>query len=84
MFEDEAQFGVCPEVGSQTIREYVYVFAAASPLDGHHDSLVMPCANTEAMTIFGEEVGRGHADEHIIMFMDQAGIGRRPCEYLGI
>jgi transposase len=86
MFQDEARFGrisdpkrcwakkgVRPEVGSQIVREYVYVFGAVSPQDGCHDSLVLPLANTEAMSIFLEEVGRRHADEHILMFMDQAG-----------
>jgi len=86
MFQDEARFGrisnpgkcwavrgVRPEIGVQAVREYVYIFAAVSPLDGCHDSLVMPFANTEAMSIFLEEVGKRHADEHIIMFLDQAG-----------
>jgi len=65
--------GIRPEVKVQTIREYVYVFGAISPQDGCHDSLILPCANTEAMSIFLEEVSHRHADERIIMFMDQAG-----------
>jgi transposase len=86
MFQDEARFGrisdpgncwapksIRPEVGMQMIREYVYVFGAVSPIDGHLDSLVLPYANTEAMSIFLEEVSRRHIDEHILMFMDQAG-----------
>jgi transposase len=86
MFQDEARFGrisnlkkcwskrgVRPEVPAQQIREYVYVFGAVSPEDGCHDSLVMPYADTEAMSIFLEEVSRRHKDEHILMFMDQAG-----------
>jgi transposase len=85
MFQDEARFGrICdpsacwapkgirPEVGAQMIREYIYVFGAVSPQDGHHDSLVLPCANADATSIFLEEVSRRHADEHILMFMDQA------------
>jgi transposase len=85
MFQDEARFGrisdlkrcwaqrgVRPEVGAQVIREYVYVFGAVSPQDGCHDSLVLPFANTEAMSIFLDEVARRHRDEHILMFMDQA------------
>ena len=86
MFQDEARFGrisdpkrcwamkgVRPEVKAQTVREYVYVFGAISPKDGIHDSLILPYANTEAMSIFLKEVSRRHADERIIMFMDRAG-----------
>jgi transposase len=85
MFQDEARFGrisdpgrcwapkgIRPEVGSQIIREYVYVFGAVSPSDGHHDSLILPSANTDAMSVFLEEVARRHAGEKILMFMDQA------------
>ena len=85
MFQDEARLGrvsrprscwapaPCrPKVGSQIIREYVYIFGAVSPSDGHHDSLILPFSNTETMNIFLEEVSRRHPDEHILMFMDQA------------
>ncbi|GHV40047.1 hypothetical protein FACS1894187_20580 [Synergistales bacterium] len=35
--------------------------------------MVLPYANTDTMSIFLEEVGHRHPDEHILMFMDQAG-----------
>jgi transposase len=86
MFQDEARVGrisdpkacwakapVRPVVGAQLVREYAYVFGAVSPQDGQHDSLVLPLANTWAMSLFLEEVGHRHADEYILMFMDQAG-----------
>ncbi|MDR1396438.1 MAG: transposase [Desulfarculales bacterium] len=86
MFQDEARFGrisdpkACwamrpmrPIVAAQMVREYVYVFGAVCPQDGHHDSLVLPLANTEAMSVFLKEVGQRHPDEYIVMFMDQAG-----------
>jgi hypothetical protein len=86
MFEDEARFGrmnspkacwapkpVRPVVAKQTVREYVYVFGAVSPKDGKHDSLVMPYADTEAMSYFLGEISRRYPNEHILMFMDQAG-----------
>ena len=86
MFQDEARFGrisdpkrcwamegIRPEIKAQTIREYVYIFGAISPKDGCHDSLILPYANTEAMSIFLEEVSSRHSEEQIIMFMDQAG-----------
>jgi len=62
-----------PRVARHVVREYVYVFGAVSPCDGRHDSLVLPWANTEAMSLFLEEVGRRYPDEYILMFMDQAG-----------
>ena len=86
MFQDEARVGrisvpgpcwarapVRPTVGAQIIREYAYVFGAVSPQDGQHDSLVLPSANTEAMSIFLEEIRHRHPGEYILMFMDQAG-----------
>ena len=86
MFQDEARFGrisdpkacwarkpVRPTVGAQLVREYVYVFGAVSPEDGQHDSLVLPVANTEAMSVFLEELSRRHPDEDLLIFMDQAG-----------
>ena len=86
MFQDEARFGrisdprACwapggcrPEIGVQLVREYIYIFGAVSPLDGCHDSLVLPRADTEAMSVFLAEVSRRHENEHVVMFMDQAG-----------
>jgi transposase len=86
MFQDEARFGrvsrprACwaprpmrPEVSGQMVREYVYVFGAVSPNDGRHDSLVLPYADTEAMSRFLKEVAKRHPRDHMLMFMDQAG-----------
>jgi hypothetical protein len=65
MFQDEGRFGrisdprrcwapagVRPEVEVQIVREYEYAFAAVSPHDGVLDTLVLPAANTEAMSVF--------------------------------
>jgi transposase len=86
MFQDEAKFGritaprACwapegerPRAPSQMVREYVYVFGAVSPADGRHESLVLPYADTEAMTIFLREVAKRRPRDYILMFMDQAG-----------
>jgi len=86
MFQDEARFGrisdpkACwspggfrPSIGAQMIREYIYIYGAVSPQDGKHNSLVLPRANTETMSIFLSEVSRRHQNEHIVMFTDQAG-----------
>ena len=61
-----------PKVASQIVREYVYVFGAVSPGDGKHGSLVLPWADTEAMSLFLREISRRYPREHILMFMDQA------------
>jgi transposase len=60
-------------LGAQRVREYAYVFGAVCPTDGQHESLILPWANTEGMSLFLEEVGRRHPDEHLLMFLDQAG-----------
>lgn len=86
MFEDEARFGrisdprrcwapagVRPEVHIQVVREYEYAFAAVSPHDGSLDTLVLPAANTETMSVFLAEVSQRHADEFILMVLDGAG-----------
>lgn len=85
MFEDEGRFGringpkrcwaprgVRPEVACQLIREYTHVFAAVSPKDGTLDSLILPEANTVAMSVFLKEVSSRHAEEFILMFLDGA------------
>jgi hypothetical protein len=86
MFEDEARFGrisdprYCwapkgtrPNVPCQIVREYTYVYAAVSPLDGDLDSLILPDVDADSMSIFLSEVSERHPDEMILMFMDQAG-----------
>jgi len=86
MFQDEARFGrvsrpracwaprpIRPRISGQMVREFVYVFGAVSPEDGAHDSLVLPYADTEAMSRFLKEVSRRHPGDYILMFMDQAG-----------
>ena len=86
MFQDEACFGrinktrrcwapvkIRPDTLHQVVREYTYVYAAVSPHDGVMDSLVLPEANSEAMSLFLREVSDRHNDELIIMVLDGAG-----------
>jgi len=54
------------------VREYFYVYGAVSPREGQHDSLVLPAANSECMSIFLNEVSLRHPNEFILMFVDQA------------
>lgn len=37
------------------------------------DSLVLPWVNAETMSIVPDEVAQRHADEFVLMVMDQAG-----------
>jgi transposase len=86
MFQDEARFGrinnprrcwapkgIRPSVGSQRVRESVYVYAAVSPAEGHLVSLVLPETNTTMMSLFLGEVAKRFPDKFVLMFMDQAG-----------
>jgi len=86
MFQDEGRFGllgtprrcwapkgVRPVVGARLERKYIYAFAAVSPHDGVTDSLVLPWVSSETMSMFMAEIAERHADEFVIMVMDQAG-----------
>lgn len=86
MFQDEGRFGllgtprrcwapagVRPVVGARLERKYIYAFTAVSPHDGVVDSLVLPWVSAEMMSMFLGEVAKRHADEFVVMVMDQAG-----------
>ena len=86
MLQDEGRFGrlstphrcwaprgIRPIVPAQMVREYTYAYAAVSPHDGTMDSLIMPEASEEAMSIFLREVSERHPEEFILMVMDGAG-----------
>jgi hypothetical protein len=86
MFQDEGRFGLLgsprrcwaprgkrPIVGARLERKYLYAFSAVSPHDGVLDSLVLPWVNAQTMSLFLAEVARRHAQEFIVMVMDQAG-----------
>lgn len=86
MFQDEGRFGLLgtprrcwaprgsrPIVGARLERKYLYAFGAVSPHDGVMDSLVLPWVNAETMSMFLAEVAQRHANEFVLMVMDQAG-----------
>lgn len=86
MFQDEGRFGLLgtprrcwaphgtrPVVGARLERKYLYAFSAVSPHDGVLDSLVLPWVSAETMSLFLSEVAQRHAEEFIVMVMDQAG-----------
>jgi DDE superfamily endonuclease len=86
MFEDEARFGrrsdpvrcwappgCRPEVPTHRVRQYTHVFGSVSPLDGELISLILPHADTAAMSLYRAEVSRRHPEEPVLMFLDRAG-----------
>jgi hypothetical protein len=86
MFQDEGRFGLLgtprrcwapcgtrPVVGARLERKYIYAFSAVSPHDGVMDSLVLPWVSAQTMSLFLTEVAQRHADEFVLMVMDQAG-----------
>ena len=86
MFQDEGRFGLLgaprrcwaphglrPVVGARLQRRYLYAFTAVSPHDGVLDSLVLPWVSAQTMSMFLGEVAQRHAEEFIVMVMDQAG-----------
>jgi DDE superfamily endonuclease len=86
MFQDEGRFGLLgtprrcwaplgmrPTVGARLQRKYLYAFSAVSPHDGVMDSLVLPWVSAQMMSMFLQEVAQRHADEFVVMVMDQAG-----------
>jgi hypothetical protein len=86
MFQDEGRFGLLgsprrgwapgrirPIVGARLERKYLYAFSAVSPHDGVMDSLILPWVSAETLSIFLAEVAQRHADEFVLMVMDQAG-----------
>ena len=86
MFEDEARFGRMsdpircwapsdcrPQVSTHRVRQYTHVFGSVCPQDGELISLILPDADTEAMSFYLAEVSRRHPDEHVLMFLDRAG-----------
>jgi transposase len=85
MFADEARFGrinrprpcwaptgIRPEVASQLIREYIYLYGAVSPKDGTCISLIMPTSNTACFQAFLNLVARKFAGQDILLVLDGA------------
>jgi transposase len=86
MFQDEARFGrisdccycwckkpMRPLVKAMLSHQYVYAYAAVSPLDGKLDSLVLPEVNGQWMNEFLVEIASRYPDENIVMVVDGAG-----------
>jgi len=86
MFADEARFGrmnrprpcwapigIRPQVASQLIREYVYLYGAVSPKDGTCVYLIMPAPDTECFEIFLDILAKKYPKDFILLLVDGAG-----------
>jgi hypothetical protein len=85
MFQDEARFGrlsdprSCwapkpfrPKVGLALIREYVYAYAAVSPMEGDIDWMMAEKMNSCEMDRFLDMIEEKYLDDHIVMILDGA------------
>ena len=85
MFTDEARFGrmnrprpcwapigIRPEVASQLIREYIYLYGAVCPKAGTCVYLIMPTSNTACFQIFLNVLSRKFARQDILLVLDGA------------
>src|SRR5271157_4811007 len=85
MFADEARFGrinrprpcwapigTRPEVASQLIREYIYLYGAVCPKDGTCVYLIMPTSNTACFQAFLQALARKFARQDILLVLDGA------------
>lgn len=54
-------------VGAQVVRQDTDAFAAVSPHDGTLDSLILPQANGQTMSLFVREVAQRHPEEFVLM-----------------
>jgi putative transposase len=84
-FADEARFGrinrprpcwapigIRPEVASQLIREYIYLYGAVSPKDGTCVYLIMPRSDRESFQAFLNVLSRKFARQDILLILDGA------------
>jgi hypothetical protein len=61
-----------PSVSNGYQREFVYVYAAVSPIEGEMDWMISQKMNTEQMSLFLSQVGAAHPEDFIIMVLDGA------------
>ena len=61
-----------PKVALALVREYVYVYAAVSPVDGSLDWMIAERMNTEMMNQFIDMIEDRYPNEHIVMVLDGA------------
>ena len=86
MFADEARFGrmnrlqccwapagVRPEVASQLIREYIYLYGAVCPTDGTCAFLILPASDAQCFQIFLNILAKKFSRFQVLLVVDGAG-----------
>ena len=86
MFADEARFGrmnrpqscwapagVRPEVASQLIREYIYLYGAVCPTDGMCAFLILPASDAQCFQIFLNTLAKKFSRSQVLVVVDGAG-----------
>jgi hypothetical protein len=64
--------GTRPEVASQLIRGYIYLYGAVCPKDGTCVYLIIPTSNTTCFQIFLNVLSRKFASQDILLVLDGA------------
>ena len=77
-----APIGIRPEVGSQLISEYVYLYGAVSPKDGTCVYLIMPRSDTACFQIFLNALSRKFTRQDILLVLD--GVPYHRCSGLAL
>lgn len=85
MFQDEARFGrlmkphacwapypIRPLVAEGVVREYVYAYTAANPLNGRIDFTIQPFLDAENVNKFLQYLSSQHANEEVLLVWDGA------------
>jgi len=85
MFADEARFGrinrprpcwaprrIRPQVASQLIREYIYLYGAVCQKDGTCVYLIMPTSDTACFQIFLDALSQRFVRQDILLVLDGA------------
>jgi hypothetical protein len=67
-----APLGVRPQVASQLIREYIYLYGAVAPKDGTCVYLILPTSNTACFQAFLDTLSRRFARQQILLVLDGA------------
>lgn len=62
-----------PGIAKQMIREYTYAYSALSPQSGDCFCFISPLCNTEAMSMFLEQLSAFYQHYRIVMLLDKAG-----------
>ena len=85
MFQDEARFGrlmepkacwapypIRPRIAQGVVREYVYAYTAACPIDGRIDFTIQPFLDTENVNHFLRFLSSQHSNEEVVVVWDGA------------